>query len=85
MGDGIQTTSWPDIIVAPSTKALINRFFSLLDDEDPGVGDVLATEIFENDAEVQFGSQTFKGCEGKHSVILSLVDSNLGDRDTSKS
>ncbi|EXJ63366.1 uncharacterized protein A1O5_11687 [Cladophialophora psammophila CBS 110553] len=63
MGYNTEGTEWPADNVTPSVKALIDRFFNLLDNTGSDVGNILADEIFAKDAVAQFGMHTFEGSE----------------------
>lgn len=65
MGYGIDSAEWPTGIEVPSAvKQLIERFYQLLDNSDPGIGDVLADEIFAENGVAYFGATPFSGTEG---------------------
>lgn len=63
MGYNTASTEWPTIPIPSTTKALIDKFFNLLDNKDPDVGNILADQIFAKDAKAQFGPHTFEGQE----------------------
>lgn len=65
MGYGIDSAEWPTGIEVPSpVKQLIERFYQLLDSSDPGIGDLLADEIFADNGVAYFGATPFSGTEG---------------------
>lgn len=65
MGYGIDSAEWPTGIEVPSpVKQLIERFYQLLDNSDPGIGDLLADEIFADNGVAYFGATPFSGTEG---------------------
>ncbi|KAK6365704.1 hypothetical protein LTS17_011091 [Exophiala oligosperma] len=61
MGYNTQDTVWPDHPVPDGVKALMDRFFNLLDSHDSNVGNILADEIFTSDAKAQFGAHISTG------------------------
>lgn len=65
MGYNTQDTVWPDHPVPDAVKALMGRFFNLLDSHDSNVGNILADEIFTPDAKAQFGAHISTGRDGK--------------------
>lgn len=74
MGYNTQDAVWPEHPVPLAVKALIDRFFNLLDSKDSNVGDILADEIFAPDAKAQFGAHAATGSEGKFLVWSLNVD-----------
>lgn len=66
MGYNTAQTSWPTIAVSDESKALIDRFFSLMDDANDGVGDKLADEIFTSDSTFITAAGIVTGCSGKN-------------------
>ena len=64
MGYNTEATVWPAHPVPAPVKALIDRFFNLLDSHGSDVGNTFAEEIFTSDAKAQFGAHTFKGRDG---------------------
>lgn len=64
MGYNTQGTVWPEHPVSEAIKALIDRFFNLLDSHDSNVGNILADEIFTSDAKAQFGAHLSTGSDG---------------------
>ncbi|KAH7013821.1 hypothetical protein EDB80DRAFT_381839 [Ilyonectria destructans] len=96
MGYGIDSAEWPTGIEVPSpVKQLIERFYQLLDNSDPGIGDLLADEIFADNGVAYFGATPFSGTEEirnsranawkvismrKHEVLkVYLSDNNASD------
>ncbi|KAJ0121873.1 Type II inositol 1,4,5-trisphosphate 5-phosphatase [Diaporthe amygdali] len=66
MGYNTDSVEWPRGTYIPEpVKRLIDRFYNLLDDDDSGVGSILADEIFTLDGVAYFGGQPFKGTDGE--------------------
>ncbi|KAH7161087.1 hypothetical protein EDB81DRAFT_333875 [Dactylonectria macrodidyma] len=64
MGYGIDFAEWPTGIEVPqAVQQLIEKFYQLLDNSDPGIGDILADEIFTSDGVAYFGATPFRGTE----------------------
>ncbi|KAF3396249.1 hypothetical protein F1880_007174 [Penicillium rolfsii] len=55
------STTWPISQPSPEVKQLIYRLFALVDRNSPDVGQVLADEIFAQDAVLKTSTATFKG------------------------
>ncbi|KAH7385830.1 hypothetical protein BKA66DRAFT_569663 [Pyrenochaeta sp. MPI-SDFR-AT-0127] len=49
MAHATAQTKWPAFSTSVEAKALIEKFFSLMDDPNEGVGDKLADELFTSD------------------------------------
>jgi hypothetical protein len=49
MGYNTANTEWPEIPLPDPVKSLLDRFFSLMDNDGKDVGDQLADEIFTSD------------------------------------
>lgn len=73
MGYNTGATEWPAIDIPLAVKALLDRFFNLLDDSSPSSGDILADEIFESDAKAQFGQQRFEGQDRKLKYLEDVI------------
>lgn len=66
MGYNTDSTEWPRGTDIPEpVKRLIDRFYNLLDDDRPAVGNSLADEIFTPDGVAYFGGQPSKGKDGE--------------------
>ncbi|KAJ3547718.1 hypothetical protein NM208_g1351 [Fusarium decemcellulare] len=64
MGYSIDSAEWPTgIHVPPTVKQLIEKFYLLLDNTEPNVGDTLADEIFSDDGVAYFGANPFRGSD----------------------
>jgi hypothetical protein len=63
MGYTTASTEWPSIAVPTPVKQLVDTFFSLLDNDNKGVGDRLAGEIFAADGLIDSHSRA-EGTEG---------------------
>ncbi|KAI8939892.1 hypothetical protein NX059_003621 [Plenodomus lindquistii] len=57
----IDGTSWPKFDVPDAIRALIEKFFTLMDDSGPGVGDKLADEVFTSDGVLVASAGTTRG------------------------
>lgn len=68
MGYNTESTEWPTAAEVPQAiRDLIDRFYSLLDDDRPEVGATLADEIFTPDGVAYFGGQPSTGSAGMSS------------------
>ncbi|KAH7081439.1 hypothetical protein BKA63DRAFT_208420 [Paraphoma chrysanthemicola] len=54
-------TVWPAIAISNDSKALIGRFFQLMDDSSQGIGDILADEIFTSNGSLSAAAGTATG------------------------
>lgn len=65
MGYNTESTEWPTAAEVPQAiRDLIDRFYSLLDDDRPEVGATLADEVFTPDGVAYFGGAAFHGISG---------------------
>lgn len=64
MGHSTARTTWPTIPVPDEIKALIDKFFSVVDDPNAKSGDVLADEIFTPDGIMTAAAGTASGSAG---------------------
>jgi hypothetical protein len=55
---------------------LIEKFFNLLDNKDPEVGNILAEEVFAKDGKPQFGLHMFEGQDRMFPALLKLSRMN---------
>lgn len=73
MGHNTAATEWPSIAISESTKTMIDRFFSLLDNKDEAAGSLLADEIFTPDGRACFGHQVFEGTDRMVAILAFVV------------
>lgn len=67
MGYNTESAEWPTAVEVPQAiKDLIDRFYNLLDDDRPGVGETLADEIFTPDGVAYFGGKPSTGSAGTY-------------------
>jgi hypothetical protein len=64
MGYNIGQAVWPTFSISDQTKALIDKFFRLMDDGSTGVGDKLADEVFTFDGSLSGATGTATGTSG---------------------
>jgi hypothetical protein len=65
MVNAFDSTIWPPTPVSPEVKALLARFFDLIDNPDPeGSGKGIADEVFTEDGTLITGNGTFQGRSG---------------------
>jgi hypothetical protein len=64
MAYSTEQTIWPASAINTETKALIARFFSLMDNPGEEVGDVLADEIFTSNGTLAAAAGTAAGSSG---------------------
>ena len=64
MAYSTEQTIWPASAITEEIKALIARFFSLMDDPSEEVGDVLADEIFTSNGTLAAAAGTAVGSSG---------------------
>lgn len=57
-------TVWPTVSIPNDSKALIGRFFQLMDDSSQGIGDILADEIFTSTGSLTAAAGTATGSSG---------------------
>ncbi|KAJ6104835.1 hypothetical protein N7523_011155 [Penicillium sp. IBT 18751x] len=55
-------TRWPANVAGP-LRQLIDRYFALLRTKEPGIGDILAEQVFAPDARARFASKWFEGSD----------------------
>lgn len=85
MGYKTDSAEWPRGTITPEpVKRLIDRFYSLLDDDSPTAGNILADEIFTPDGVAYFGGQPSKGKDGEGAesvpwLMFSPADMNYRD------
>lgn len=79
MGYNTEKTQWPAFEINSAVKELIDRFFSLLDQQDSNVGNILADEIFGKAGKAEFGGHPFIGPDGKSFVPFSELPLSLTD------
>lgn len=65
-------TAWPSAEFPADVKALLDRFFALVESQDENVGSILADEVFTPTGMTQSGLQKFEGREGVLVFALSL-------------
>lgn len=87
MGYNTDSAVWPRATDIPeAVKRLIDRFYNLLDDDDPAVGKTLADEIFTSDGVAYFGGQPSKGTDGESAELVTwsmLLPADRNYRDSS--
>lgn len=65
MVNAFDSTIWPPTPISPEVKALLARFFDLVDAQDPeGSGKRLAEEVFTEDGTLMTANGTFQGKSG---------------------
>lgn len=73
MVNAFDSTIWPPTPISPEVKALLARFFDLIDAPDPeGSGKGLAEEVFTEDGTLITGNGVFRGKSGMYTCRRSF-------------
>lgn len=59
-----ENTKWMSDRIGDSTKDLVARFYELADSKSPDAGQLMATDVFSEDAVLASPNGTFNGFEG---------------------
>jgi hypothetical protein len=70
MSAPIDHAVWPQTPIQNEVKVLVYRFFSLVDQNRPGVGEELASDVFTSDGIMITSTGKFKGNAGIRSTHL---------------
>lgn len=70
---------WPEAPLKQEAKDLVYRFFALVDQDRPGVGDELATEVFASDGVFITSAARFEGTTGTNTSHPSRRGSHEAD------
>ena len=77
--DVSEAVVWPEAPLKQEAKDVVYKFFALVDQNRPGVGDELATEVFASDGVFMTSTARFEGTAGTNTSHPSRLGSREAD------
>lgn len=66
--DVSEAVVWPEASLKQEAKDLVYKFFALVDQNRPGMGDELATEVFASNGVFMTSTARFEGTAGTNNL-----------------